>query len=151
MKHYFKDLYNYHHATNQAIVKLLMDYQHLVTERSLGLISHSINAHQIWNARINGTQPFGVFETHSVENISKFDTANYHSTIEIIDSTNLEKVIEYNNSKGEPYSNAVADILFHISNHHSHHRGQLISDLKSSGIPSIVTDYIFYKRKPIAL
>jgi uncharacterized damage-inducible protein DinB len=44
------------------------------------------------------------------------------------------------------YINSIQQILFHVANHFSHHKGQIISDLRQSGIDPIVIDYIFYKR-----
>ncbi|MBL7865765.1 MAG: damage-inducible protein DinB, partial [Cyclobacteriaceae bacterium] len=58
----------------------------------------------------------------------------------------FEKVVQYTNTKGQSFSNTVRDILFHVANHTTHHRGQIISDFRQSGIQPLVTDFIFYIR-----
>jgi uncharacterized damage-inducible protein DinB len=47
---------------------------------------------------------------------------------------------------GDTYTNSVQEILFHIINHSTYHRGQIMAQLRESGLEAISTDYIFYKR-----
>jgi uncharacterized damage-inducible protein DinB len=54
--------------------------------------------------------------------------------------------VEYENSEGRTFANDVKDILFHVVNHSTHHRGQIMMDLRASGITPEPLDYIFYKR-----
>ena len=110
------------------------------------LFSHSINAHQIWNARITGKEELGVHQVHSLHKCARLDNENYLDTLKILEERELEDHIAYSNSKGVKFNNSIRDVLFHIANHFSHHKGQIISDLRQSGIEPIVTDYIFYKR-----
>lgn len=115
-------------------------------ERVIPLLSHSINAHQIWNARITNKEKLKVHQVHDLQECKRIDDDNYNSTIEILKDRELDEIITYQNSKGVDFNNSIREILFHISNHFSHHRGQIISDIRQIGIDPIVTDYIFYKR-----
>lgn len=76
----------------------------------------------------------------------KIDTDNFKETLRIIDEYKLNKVISYSNSTGKEFNNSIQQILFHVANHFSHHKGQIISDLRQNGITPLLTDYIFYKR-----
>lgn len=58
----------------------------------------------------------------------------------------LKKKISYKNSRGERFENSVRDILFHVINHSTYHRGQIATDCKLHGMTPLATDYIFYKR-----
>jgi len=58
----------------------------------------------------------------------------------------LPRAIEYRNSKGEPWSSRVHDVLSHVLLHASYHRGQLASALRSSGVDPPYTDFIHYTR-----
>ncbi|NNG11293.1 MAG: damage-inducible protein DinB, partial [Arenibacter sp.] len=40
----------------------------------------------------------------------------------------------------------ITDMLFHIINHSTHHRGQISVDLRNNAIEPPVLDYAFYKR-----
>ena len=100
----------------------------------------------IWNSRITNREKFGVHQLHSLSICSQIDNDNFKETQNILKRFSLDKRIMYSNSKGNEFGNSIRDILFHIANHSSHHKGQIISALRQSGIEPIVTDYIFYKR-----
>ena len=146
MKAFFKDIFEYHHHFNQQLVDLLIREQERISARTTPLFSHVINAHQIWNARIVPEKPLGVHELHSLETCKAYDQSKHLRTLQIIADADLSKTITYRNSSGSEFENTIQEILFHVSNHTTHHRGQIISDLRQQGIEPIVTDYIFYKR-----
>lgn len=146
MKYFFKDIFEYHHHYNQQLTDIFQEYEDKLSNRSLKLFSHVINAHQIWNARIIGEETFEVHAVHDFKECKKMDHENFLNTLQILEYLDLGQEINYTNSKGTPFVNSVRDILFHISNHSTHHKGQLISDLRQQGIEPPVTDYIFYKR-----
>jgi uncharacterized damage-inducible protein DinB len=54
----------------------------------------------------------------------------------------LATQITYTNSKGEPWTSTVEDILYHVVLHSSYHRGQIASDIRDSGDDPPYTDYI---------
>ncbi len=71
---------------------------------------------------------------------------NYLNSMKIIDQYDFGDRIEYRSFDGNPFINSVQEILFHISNHFSHHRGQIMADLRQCGVEPFITDYIFFKR-----
>ncbi len=146
MKSFFKDIFEYHHYFNQKLIDLFETNSDALSDRTIPLFSHCLNAHQIWNARILKSETFGVHQRHAINECKKIDTDNYIRTMHILENIDFAEMIRYNNSKGQIFKNTVQDILFHISNHFTHHKGQLISDLRLNNIEPIVTDYIFYKR-----
>ena len=146
MKEFFKDIFEYHNHFNQKLIEQLIENESSLSERTIPLLSHSINAQQIWNARITNKEKLGVHAVHSLQECKRIDNANYKETLEILKKHELTENIVYTNSKGTEFNNTIQQILFHIANHFSHHKGQIISDLRQSGINPIVTDYIFYKR-----
>lgn len=146
MKELFTDIFEYHHHFNQKLIEQLKDNESGLSKRTIPLLSHSINAHQIWNARILDKEKLGVHQEHTFEDCNRIDTENYQYTLEILSERNLDENINYKNSKGTEFNNSIQQILFHVANHFSHHKGQIISDLREVGITPIVTDYIFYKR-----
>jgi len=146
MQLFFKNVFQYNYQLNQRIIKQLIKVENDLPKEIMALLSHSINAHQIWNARINNSKPLGVNEKHNLEKCTSLNTENYENTIGILNTDVFERRVCYQNSKGKIYKNTVQEILFHVVNHYSHHRGQLIIQLKKAGLKPIVTDYIFYKR-----
>ena len=145
MKEFFKDIFEYHHHFNQKLVALFIENKDSLSERTIPLFSHNINAHQIWNSRILGKTPLGVHQLHNLETCKSLDDSNLEDTLLIISEFDFGKRIKYKNSSGGEFENSVQEILFHISNHSTHHKGQLISDLRQNGIAPMITDYIYYK------
>lgn len=143
----FRDIFTYHHHFNQKLIEEFRMHQANLPDRSFPMFCHLMNAHQIWNARILQAQEFGVQQQHTLEQCALIDETNFSTTMKILDTVELESVTIYKNSKGQSFSNSVRDILFHVANHTTHHRGQIISDFRQAGIPPLVTDYIFYRRK----
>ena len=146
MKDFFRDIFEYHHYFNQKLAEQLIEHEDQLTERTIPFFSHSINAQQIWNSRITEEEQFGVHQLHSLAECRQLDKENFRKTLDILRNRELDEVIKYRNSKGDEFQNSIQEILFHIANHFTHHKGQIISDLRQRGIAPIVTDYIFYKR-----
>lgn len=147
MKEEFKELFTYNNHFNQKLIALLSENLQSISDKNLRLINHLVNAQQIWNARIASEEEFEVWQVNKWEELLRIDNENYSKSIEIIDSSKLDNIIEYVNSKGIKFSNKIKDILFHIINHSTYHRAQIATELKNCGIEPINTDYVFYKRK----
>lgn len=145
METFFKELFEYSHYFNQQLINLLIENKDKVSERSIQLINHIINAHQVWNSRILGEPSFGVWEMHPDTDLLQLEKANHSKTIAIINTMDLSKTIDYKNTAGKPFSNSIRDMLFHTVNHSTYHRGQIASDCRQHEITVISTDYILYK------
>ena len=146
MKAFFIELFEYHNHFNQKLLQQLKENESGLPERTIPLFSHAIHAHQIWNARIIETKQLGVHSVQPLQACERIDNENYQTTLNILAERHLNESISYKNSKGMEFTNSIQQILFHVANHFTHHKGQIISDLRQSGIESIVTDFIFYKR-----
>lgn len=147
MKDFFCELLAYHHQLNQQLVALLISNASIVSSKTTELFSHSLNAHQIWNSRILANQkPFSVWQVHEISAYKSMDQSNYEISLAIIQNYELDEVVTYQTSKGEPFANSIRDILFHIVNHTTYHRAQIATELKGVGIIPPSADWIMYKR-----
>ncbi len=147
MKLFLKELIDYSHHFNQKVCEVLINHPDKTSEKALKLFNHVLNAQQVWNNRIDPKQqPFGVWELHNVQDLKRIDQTNYEHSIQILEKFELTQIIHYTNSKGESFSNSILDILFHVINHSTHHRGQISSEFKQHGMEPLVMDYILYKR-----
>jgi uncharacterized damage-inducible protein DinB len=59
----------------------------------------------------------------------------------------LDDLVEYRNSKGEPWSSRVEDILMHVLFHSAYHRGQIALQMRASGAEPAYTDFIHAVRQ----
>ncbi len=147
MKGFLQQLFDYNFYCNKKLIGQCNSMEQ-VPENCTRLFSHILNAHHIWNQRILGKQPdFTVWQEQPVQNWEDIHYDNQRTSFEIITSIDdLNKRVEYENSEGRTFANDVKDILFHVVNHSTHHRGQIMMDLRASGITPDPLDYIFYKR-----
>jgi uncharacterized damage-inducible protein DinB len=147
MKIAIHDLLEYIHESNNATIDLLVENKASLPPKAIEIYSHIINAHHVWNARILGKKPFfKIWQTHSVEVFSEMNEENYLNSKKIIENNELDKIISYQNTKGQAYQNTLKDIMFHIINHSSYHRGQVMLLVRSAGLEPVPTDYILTKR-----
>ncbi|HWB63211.1 MAG TPA: DinB family protein, partial [Chitinophagales bacterium] len=76
------------------------------------------------------------------------NSAELASFIATKDNSFLESAITYKNTKGIEFNNKVEDILYHVVNHASFHRGQLVTMLRQLGFDKFPPqDLIAYIRE----
>jgi len=147
MKSFFTELFSYNSFTNEKLFELLYAHERGLSEKTVKLANHIVNAHQIWNNRISKKETtFQVWEIHKFADLKRLSLDNQERSGEIILDFNLDTLVDYKTTKGVEYKNTVRDILFHVINHSNYHRAQIATELKQAGIDAPVTDYIFYKR-----
>ena len=59
----------------------------------------------------------------------------------------LDRVIEYRDLKGNPHSSLLKEIVMHVVNHATLHRGQVMAMLRQLGVVPPPTDLIFFYRE----
>lgn len=74
------------------------------------------------------------------------DRINYEHSLLILGDSDLDKTIHYTNTREQVFNNSIRDILFHIINHSTYHRGQIATEFRQNGLDPLVTDFIVYKR-----
>ncbi|MDC6366312.1 MULTISPECIES: DinB family protein [Flavobacteriaceae] len=147
MKGFLHQLFDYNFYCNKKLIEQCTATKK-VPKESVKLFNHILNAHHIWNHRILGNTPeLEVWQKHKIASWEEIHYENQRTSFEIItNADDFDKRIDYENSKGRTYANELKDILFHIVNHSTHHRGQILMHFRASGIEPEPLDYIFYKR-----
>jgi uncharacterized damage-inducible protein DinB len=147
MKVFFNQLFDYNFFCNKRFIEECKVLKNL-PDKSISLFSHILNAHHLWNARLQGKMP--AYETWQLQPMKEWSDIHYENqrnTFEIITNTdNFEQRIDYENSEGRMFTNTVKDILFHVINHSTHHRAQIAMDMRNNKLEPLPLDYIFYKR-----
>jgi len=60
----------------------------------------------------------------------------------------IDRVLEYRNLKGTVFHDPIGNILQHLVNHGSYHRGQITTLLRQLGATPVSTDMIgFYRQR----
>jgi uncharacterized damage-inducible protein DinB len=65
-----------------------------------------------------------------------------------LSDTDLDRVVDYKSLKGDPFKNTVREIVMHVVNHATIHRGQVMGMLRQMGVAPPPTDLIFFYREP---
>lgn len=147
MQALFNQLFDYNFYCNKKLIEQCTSMEK-VPQKCIKLFGHILNAHHIWNNRIVGKPAeYDVWQEHALDSWGDIHYENQRTSFEIITNTDdFTKRIDYENSEGRMFANELKDILFHIVNHSTHHRGQILMDHRKNGIEPEPLDYIFYKR-----
>lgn len=148
MKNFFNQLFDYNFYCNKKLIDQFTMLEVTPTEKHVLWFSHLFNAQHIWNSRITGaTKDFNVFQLHAIIDFENIHYENQRNSFEIVTHTSdFEKRINYQNSKGQQFIHTIKDILFHIINHSTYHRGQIAIASRGNGMEPLPLDYIHYKR-----
>lgn len=147
IKDFFKDLFHYNHASNQRLWDTFQTHTGKTSDRALALYSHIVNAHQIWNNRIDKRiTAFGVWDLHTLAACRDINQANFEHTLQILDALDLNTIIHFT-MRGKACSKKASDLLFHVINHSTYHRAQIATDFRQSNIEPLNTDFILYERE----
>lgn len=150
MKDHFKELLEYSHYYNLEIIKKFNDgdLHFMVPDRAIELFSHILNAQKIWNNRLKGKEDeVDVWQKLEVDQMNSAENENFKETLAILEKAELDTKVKFKNSKGEVYENLVRDIIFHVVNHSTYHRGQIATEFRKESIDPIVSDFVYYKLK----
>ena len=114
--------------------------------RSLQLMAHILSAERVWLERLRQVPqsvpvwPEGDLERCQAE-AEKLDH-EWHEYLELATAGDISQTISYKNTKGEPWTSAIIDVLTHVVMHSAYHRGQIASDMREAGNVPAYTDFI---------
>jgi uncharacterized damage-inducible protein DinB len=117
-------------------------------------IAHIVSSEWIWLQRWKGENPTAPPDWHDkpsietlVENLNKVESErkNYLSKLKDED---LKTLLMYNLLSGKSQQNILKEVLQHVVNHSTYHRGQLATLFRQAGETPPSTDLIlFYREK----
>src|SRR5687768_12642257 len=117
-----------------------------------GLLRHVVGAEWIWCERWNGRSP-RARDFDATWNAADFRReweavkAEQQSFLEGLSRNQLLGDLTYLNLKGEKWTHQMSDILFHVVNHGTYHRGQLAQFLRDRELPPASTDYLIFVQR----
>ncbi len=117
-----------------------------------GIIAHIAAAEWIWLERWKGSSPVGPlpeseFETVEIatQRLRKIDHDLQELTSQLTPA-DLDGSRGYKTTEGKAYYNVLSDMLLHVVNHSSYHRGQITTLLRQVGAVPQSTDFILFIR-----
>ncbi|MBT8188149.1 MAG: damage-inducible protein DinB [Croceitalea sp.] len=147
MKVLFNQLFDYNYYCNKKLIEQAESLKQ-VPANCIKYFSHILNAHHRWNSNLLANKPrYDAWQLHDVKDWADIHYENQRATFEVItNADDFNKRIEYETAEGRVFAHDLKDILFHIINHSTHHRGQYLAEIRQNGIEPEKLDYILYKR-----
>lgn len=111
--------------------------------------SHLLAAEATWLARIEGSDPAVAVWPGLDPAACRALMQRNHRGIDALSShvaSMAEQRVAYLNSRGERFTNTVAEILYHVCMHGMYHRGQVMLKVRDLGGTPEATDLIAYFR-----
>ena len=115
-------------------------------------VVHTMGAEAVWYSRWRGN-PQGMLTTEGFCDVSSLRSAwqelesRVRAFFQDLGADRIHTRTEYKSLKGEPHSSTFAQMLQHVVNHASYHRGQVTTMLRQLGVkPPESTDLINYYR-----
>jgi len=119
----------------------------------LRLIAHTLSAQKLWLERLQRVpQSVAVWPSSTLEDCGALADemlSAWKNYLTNLSPDDLEKQIDYRNSKGESWSSRVEDVLTHVLMHSAYHRGQVALEMRSAGLQPAYTDFIHGVRQGI--
>jgi len=149
MKKHITTLFEYEKWANTRILDALSQLQE-TDEKSLDIMAHILLVQMVWYSRIAGIADPPVWAKKTLDQCKEMHTVNNKILVPFMaqfTDDSLKRDVEYKNTKGQKFTNTVTQILTHMLNHSTYHRGQIVERLKGK-IPQMpVTDLIAFMRE----
>ena len=114
----------------------------------LGTLVHIYQADRIWLSRLQATPRTTLAEpgeTWSLDRLAEAWTDVHSRYQEWARGTDSQATLHYKNLAGVDHSLPVWQVIFHLVNHASYHRGQITTMLRQLGYSPVATDlHVFY-------
>ncbi len=117
-----------------------------------GTLGHIVGAEWIWLRRWLGESPTAAPGWVAESSLSELRgrlaalEAERDQFLGQLADGDLERVVEYRRVSGEAYADRLADLVRHVVNHSTYHRGQVATQLRQIGVSPPSTDLIIHVR-----
>jgi len=153
-----KTLYDYtlwaNHLVLEAAERLDDEQRHLALgagHRSIhGTLVHMLSAEWLWLARWLGESPSAVFRDQDFADLAAIRERwrqvedERERFITDLRDEDLLREVRYISTEGQPYAFPLGQLLEHVANHATHHRGQVVAMIRHLGATPPATDLLYY-------
>jgi len=116
-------------------------------------LAHIMGVEWLWLERWNGRMPTQLVASKEFPDLSSIRQrwaeigSNVLSFAARINTEDLTRVHHTRTTKGEPYSHPLSEMMLHLVNHGTYHRGQVTAMLRQLGAKPLATDLILFYRQ----
>ncbi|MGG1688938.1 DinB family protein [Heyndrickxia ginsengihumi] len=152
-----KQLVRYHIWANQQLISHLKtlpsELFHTKVESVFPTLAetfgHIISVDYVWLSRINKEKPSKI-QKWTFQTVAEVEKAlselkmKYKLMFQKEDD--ITRMVSYKNTKGELFTQTLFELIQHIVNHGTYHRGNLAAMIRQLGYQGTSTDYITFLR-----
>lgn len=111
-------------------------------------LQHVLGAMRVWLARWNGEVPPSLQAPIGGPWPDEFGATHvaYRAFVESLTGASAGRIVDYKDTKGNPYRNPLDQLISHVVNHGTHHRAETGMVLERIGRSPGDMDYILYCR-----
>lgn len=153
------ELFAYTRWANHRILEAVAPLQPEELDRQLGgsfgslraTLVHTLGADWIWLRRWRGqaASPLPEWDTSSTDAIRSLWEGimdERDAFLSDLDADSLERPLHYTNLSGAPFTAPLGELLLHVVNHATYHRGQAVHLLRQLGHRAPATDLVVFQR-----
>jgi uncharacterized damage-inducible protein DinB len=115
-------------------------------------LNHLLVADRIWFGRITGNAPDIALNAElyadlpSLRTAREAEDARIETLVQGMSEADLLRPVRYGNSSGKTFADPLVELLPHVFNHQTHHRGQVHDMLSQTDVAPPSLDLIAYQR-----
>ncbi len=119
-------------------------------------LAHIVGVEWVWLERLQGRSPSAIAPGQEYSDLAALRARweeiekNFGEYMEELTKAELDEVVEYKTMSFGPAKNPRWQMIQHVVNHGSYHRGQVITMLRQLGAKGVGTDLITYYREKSA-
>ena len=116
-------------------------------------VVHIYSAEWVWHRRCQGHSPTAPLVAEDFPDLRAIEptwldlAGQWRVFIEAMDESGPVREIDYRQMNGQAYRSPVWQIVQHVVNHSSYHRGQVMTLLRQLGFAAVSTDLIAFHRE----
>lgn len=117
-------------------------------------ILHMWDVESIWRQRIHGHEKIMVPSQHFNPSMREAvngllnESSQWIEQINNMDEEALYLTVAYNSLKGEEFAQPMHELVLHLFNHQTYHRGQLVTIMRILGVTQVpATDLVVFQRQ----
>jgi uncharacterized damage-inducible protein DinB len=154
-----RELYAYNRWANAQVLKSVAHLTHGQLTRDLGAshrsildtLVHILHWEWSWLQRWTPTPHSQVFSAATLPDAAALE-AGVHSVesaqrelLESLTGERLAGIVGYVNDRGETWAYPLWRQMYHVVNHSSHHRGQIVGMIRQLGCEPATTDFLAFQ------
>jgi len=138
----------YDYWANCRVFSVIAECPEVIPSEIEDVLSHIFGAKSIWHKRIiQEVASSDLFDRKNLKILIELNEQLRSDWDSLLEKHPTEMMVSYQNLNGENFQTSVADILTHVVNHGSYHRGQAARIMRQAGVAPLATDFIVFCRE----